>query len=119
MGIRLHARAINQRIFAVAETAKADRPLGSVRIVDLTSVIMGPFATHILADMRAESSDVRFLPERDASTIAQPSLARARAKRSATTPTSRFVAGPLTSTESMCVLKRKENPTWYRFRTMN
>jgi hypothetical protein len=94
MGIRLHARAINQRIFAVAETAKADGPMGSVRIVDLTSVIMGPFATHILADMRAE--------------------------RSATRPTSGFVAGPLTSIESKNLfLRRKENSTWYRFRTMN
>ncbi|WPZ27582.1 CoA transferase (plasmid) [Sulfitobacter pontiacus] len=30
------------------------RPLSGVRIIDLTNVIMGPFATHILADMGAD-----------------------------------------------------------------
>jgi crotonobetainyl-CoA:carnitine CoA-transferase CaiB-like acyl-CoA transferase len=88
MGIWLHARAINQRIFAVAETAKADRPMGSVRIVDLTSVIMGPFATHILADMRAEAGRVirrALLGGTRCFDIAQPWLAGAR-KRSVTTP---------------------------------
>ena len=38
----------------MAEATEADAPLHGVRIVDLTSVIMGPFATHILADMGAD-----------------------------------------------------------------
>jgi crotonobetainyl-CoA:carnitine CoA-transferase CaiB-like acyl-CoA transferase len=38
----------------LAEATEADAPLHGVRIVDLTSVIMGPFATHILADMGAD-----------------------------------------------------------------
>ena len=46
-------------------------PLAGIQVVDLTSVIMGPFATHILADMGAEVVKVES-PEGDSIRHYQP-----------------------------------------------